>query len=50
MPLAMEKFNKFYQIRFNNIAIGFIALDGQKKGSITASDFLEITGQGLNIF
>lgn len=50
MPLAMEKYNQFYQIRFNNINLAFIWLDWIKNGSVIPWDFLEITWQALNIF
>lgn len=50
VPLAVDKYKKFYQIKFWIISIWFIALEWVKNWSTTAKDFIEITWQGLNIF
>lgn len=50
LPIASEKFHKFYQIRYNSISVWFIGIDGKKNGNVTPKNFLEITGQGLALF
>ena len=50
LPLAVDKYKRFYQIRFNSISIAFIWSDWVEKGNNIANDFIEVTGQALNIF
>lgn len=50
LPLATNNYRNFYQIKLENISIAFIWDEGIKKGNIRPLPFIEVTGQGLNIF
>lgn len=50
LPLATNNYRNFFQIKLENISIAFIWDEWITSGNITPLPFIEVTGQGLNIF